>query len=76
MNAHEFLTNEGMYVHTHHEEEWEERGDGETGPMVSHSPAYDEYSGESHYFFAENGVVVWFEPRDIRFEEAMEMCHD
>lgn len=67
--THEFLTEDGMYVHTHYDEEFEDRGGPESGPLVDYSPAYDEYAGESHYLIVEGGVIVHTIPRNIRYEE-------
>lgn len=69
---HQFLTEDGMYVHTHYDEEIEETGDAESGPRLYYSPEYDEYAGESHYIFIERGVVLEIIPRDIYYEERFE----
>lgn len=72
MRIHDFLTDQGAYVHTHYDEEWEDNGDGESGPMVTYSPAYDEYAGETCYFIAQGGQLVDCFPRDIAQEAAFD----
>ena len=44
------------YQHHHFDADWEETGTGETGPMPSGSPGYDEYLGPDEVvYIGENG---------------------
>lgn len=43
--AHEYLIELG-FVHSHVPEEWEDVGDGETGPMICGHGAFDEYTND------------------------------
>lgn len=55
--AHEFLTNEGAYVHEHYDAEFDD-GDAESGPGTWGHDEYDVYSGESHDIIFQHGRHV------------------
>lgn len=55
---HRFLTDQGAFIHTHHPEDFEDTGDGESGPHLSGHPAYDEYAGESHTIFVDSTGLI------------------
>lgn len=60
--AHEFLIELG-YSHSRIPEECYDSGDGESGPMISYQPAYDEYEldNETVYLYDDGkaGRDVW-----------------
>lgn len=64
---HEALLMNG-YEWTFYPEEWEDHGTGETGPMVSHSPAYYEYTSDWERVITVDGAIVHREARDLAFE--------
>ena len=73
--CHDFLVDEGAYIWTHFDEDVEDRGGPESGPMVDVTSAYDQYAGETDIIFFESGKLVHREPRDIAFEVWCEECH-
>jgi hypothetical protein len=64
---HEALLMNG-YQPTFHPEEVEDRGDGETGPMVWHCPAYFEYENGEERVITQAGTISMREKRDPAFE--------
>ena len=70
MTIHEELTAAG-YTHVHYAEVRVDIGCGETGPMVRHCPAYDEYTSDTETVYAEGGVIVHREARDLALEAWM-----
>lgn len=74
MNAHEFLTNEGAYVHQHYEAEHDD-GDVESGPGTWGHDEYDVYSGDSHELVLQRGILmdaVLINWDEVRFWEGIE----
>ena len=67
MTLHEELTAAG-YTHVHYAEDWVDYGNGETGPMVHATEAYDEYENATETVYVEDGVEVAREPRDLALE--------
>lgn len=54
---HELLTDQGAYIHTHIEADFDD-GDAENGPgPYGHGP-FDLYEGDSHDIIVENGLIV------------------
>lgn len=73
--AHEFLTDQGAYVHTHIEAVFDD-GDPENGPGTGGCDAYDVYGGDSHDIVIQCGKIVGVHPIDwdeYRFFERMNM---
>lgn len=68
---HEHLLAHG-YEHQRVEADWEDHGDGETGPMVSGGPAYDLYLGSDEMVFATEEGVLDRVARDLDFEKWLE----
>ena len=72
--AHNFLTDQGAYVHTHYDAEFEDVGGPESGPMIYGHDAFDVYSGDSHEIIIQYGLlqdvqlINWDE---VRFCEQM-----
>jgi hypothetical protein len=67
--AHEFLTDQGAYVHTHVEADFDD-GDAENGPGVGGHDAYDLYEGDSHDIIFQRGRIMDLIPIDwdeVRF---------
>lgn len=58
MTAHAFLTDQGCYVHTHIDADFDD-GDAENGPGDTGNPPYDLYEGDSHDLILERGLLVW-----------------
>jgi hypothetical protein len=68
--AHTLLTDQGAYVHTHFDDTFEDVGDAENGPELTGGPAFDEYSGESHYLIIDHTTTfVHQQERDFAFEQ-------
>jgi hypothetical protein len=57
MTAHEFLTNEGNYTHTHVDADFDD-GDPENGPNGGGCDEYDLYQGDSHDIILQYGILV------------------
>lgn len=57
-NTHNFLTDQGAYVHLHITAEWEDVGGPESGPVIVGHEAFDIYSGDSHEFVVQDGLIV------------------
>jgi hypothetical protein len=71
--AHDFLTDEGAYVHSHVEADCDD-GDVENGPNGGGAPAFDLYEGESHDIIMQDGLIVDMGLIDwdsVRFYEGM-----
>ncbi|MBY0561504.1 hypothetical protein [Hyphomicrobium sp.] len=64
---HQHLTRLG-YRHRRVDAQFEDRGNGESGPMISTFPAYDEYKSFDEYVFATAEGRIEVEPRDQHFE--------
>lgn len=83
MTAHEFLTDEGSYIHTHIDAGFDD-GDPENGPSGEGHDEYDVYEGDSHVIILQRGLWVdqeqidWDEYRGLAlgasFFEDMEEC--
>lgn len=70
MTAHDFLTDEGAYVHEHVPESWYDGSDPENGPEdLQGGPAFDVYSGDSHDIFIQDGLIVHMSLRDFNEED-------
>lgn len=71
-DIHAALLAEG-FAFTPHEADFEDDGDGESGPHLTGGPAWDEYeSDDERIVVAHNGAVVHREPRDLAFEAWVE----
>lgn len=74
--AHNFLTDEGAYVHQHIAAEFYDAGGPESGPMIYGHEAFDVYSGDSHEIIVVRGLLVdqqlinWDEVRILEQMEA------
>lgn len=56
--AHDFLIDQGCYVHTHIEAEFDD-GDPENGPgSYGGHPEYDVYEGDSYDLILQHGLLV------------------
>jgi hypothetical protein len=55
--AHNFLTDQGAYVHTHIDADFDD-GDPENGPGASGYDEYDLYEGDSHDLIFQHGMLV------------------
>jgi len=55
--AHKFLTDQGAYVHTHIDADFDD-GDPENGPGTGGYDAYDLYEGDSHDLIFQHGKLV------------------
>ncbi len=67
-DVHQCLTELG-FTHTHHMEDFEDDGDGESGPHLTGGPAFDEYEDASERIIVDHhGMVVSREDRDLAFE--------
>jgi hypothetical protein len=66
---HEFLLSVG-YVHSHEDEDYEDCGNVESGPMIRYQPAYDVYTSEEDEIFMCDGFVDR-QIRDHELEAAM-----
>jgi len=55
--AHDFLTDQGCYVHTHFDADFDD-GDPENGPGTSGHDEYDLYEGDSHDIILQRGRLV------------------
>jgi hypothetical protein len=73
--AHNFLTDQGAYVHMHIEADFYDAGGPESGPMIHGHNAFDLYSGDSHEIIIQYGLmqemqlINWDE---VRFFKQME----
>lgn len=57
------------FAYTHHEEDFEDRGGPESGPMISHYPAWDEYETDDWRVIVDHhGRAGLSEARDLAFE--------
>jgi hypothetical protein len=62
--AHCMLTDQGCFVHTHAEADFDD-GDPENGPGTVGYPAFDVYEGDSHdLVIDQTGLIVHAEPID------------
>jgi hypothetical protein len=66
---HEFLLSVG-YVHHHEDEDYEDVGNVESGPMIHHQPAYDVYTSDEDEIFMCDGFVDR-QIRDPELEKAI-----
>ena len=67
-DEHDALLAKG-YTYTHHEADWYDDGDCESGPHLAGGPAYDEYHNETErVVFDETGTLAWREKIDPEFE--------
>ena len=74
--AHEYLLSLG-YSHTYHEADFEDTGNGESGPMVTGWSGYDEYTGPDEYIFISDQGNTDYGLRDLEAEKAAgEMYQD
>jgi hypothetical protein len=56
-SAHDFLTDQGAYVHTHVDADFDD-GDPENGPGTGGHDQYDLYEGDSHDLILQRGLLV------------------
>lgn len=56
-NLHDLLTDQGAYIHTHIEADFDD-GDPENGPGIYGHDAFDLYEGDSHDIIVQNGLIV------------------
>jgi hypothetical protein len=57
------------FEHVHVEAHIEDRGDGESGPMIDYDPAFDEYTcGDEYLVIDEDGIVHGFFQWDVMGE--------
>jgi hypothetical protein len=69
--VHDFLTDQGAYVHTHIDADFDD-GDAENGPGSGGFDQYDLYEGDSHDIIVQHGLIVDLIPIDwdqVRFFE-------
>jgi hypothetical protein len=57
MTLHELLTDQGAYIHSHIEADFDD-GDPENGPGSYGHDAYDLYEGDSHDIIVQRGLIV------------------
>ena len=55
--AHNFLTDQGCYVHSHIDADFDD-GDAENGPGSGGHDEYDRYEGDSHDIILQHGLWV------------------
>jgi hypothetical protein len=68
LSAHAGLVALG-FQHTRHEADWEDEGDGESGPRLTGGPAWDEYEdADFRVVVDDHGMVALWEPRDLQLE--------
>lgn len=73
--AHEFLTDQGCYIHTHVDADFDD-GDPENGPGSFGHDEYDLYEGDSHDIVLRRGLLVdmiLIDWNDYRFWERYEL---
>lgn len=77
--AHDFLTDQGSYVHTHIDAEFDD-GDPENGPVDCNGhPEYDVYEGDSHDLILQHGLLVdrvLIDWNEYRFFQSLELAYD
>jgi hypothetical protein len=58
------------FTHTHYDADWEDTGDGETGPMLEGHPGFDEYEDATDRIIIDHhGKFADHEKRDLEFEK-------
>lgn len=79
MTAHEFLTDQGAYVHSHIDADVDD-GDLENGPGFVGNDEFDLYQGDSHDIIIQRGLLVDMVLMDLSldrfFQSLMEDIYD